>query len=252
MTKQEKQNKKPVDGFQTVAMMQSIKEMKDEEKKKDITNIIEYISSKKCIPRTNRAECIFEIIGTCCHFLRLTHQYQLPTEIWMKIAAFTTWLKRRKDGFISNSIGILVGGDLEDVTENRKESSRQARRHEKAKEGDESVIARSETCMNTKPHENYMTKLQDGEKKQKIEDVLNNISKITFTPRGDSRGGKKSFKQFEEVWSKAVKMEKTIQGFFKLNLLKEDLNKAYAEWMEIARTLEKDMGRPDGPNRKRI
>eukprot|EP00536_Pseudo-nitzschia_multiseries_P014435 jgi/Psemu1/38635/gm1.38635_g len=35
-------------------------------------------------------------------------------------------------------------------------------------------------------------------------------------------------------------MEKAIQGLLKLNLQKEDLNKAYAEWMEIARTLEKD------------
>eukprot|EP00536_Pseudo-nitzschia_multiseries_P008710 jgi/Psemu1/21185/gm1.21185_g len=142
--------------------------------------------------------------------------------------------------------------ELEDATENRKDSCRQARRHKRAKKGDESVIARSETYMDTKPHENYMTKLQDGEKKQKIEDVPNNISKITFTPSGNSRGGKKYFKQLEDVWSKgasdccyeipqAVKMEKAIQGFFKLNLQKEDLYKAYAEWMEIAGTLEKDM-----------
>eukprot|EP00536_Pseudo-nitzschia_multiseries_P014990 jgi/Psemu1/40807/gm1.40807_g len=147
--------------------------------------------------------------------------------------------------------------EFEDVTENRNESSRQARRHKKATEGDESVIARSEAYMNTKPHENYMTKLQDGEKKQKIEDVLNNISKITFTPSGDSRGGKKYFKEFEAVWSKgasdccyeipqAVKMEKAIQGFFKLNLQKEDLNKAYAEWMEIVGTLEKDKRELEG------
>eukprot|EP00536_Pseudo-nitzschia_multiseries_P013936 jgi/Psemu1/36923/gm1.36923_g len=35
-------------------------------------------------------------------------------------------------------------------------------------------------------------------------------------------------------------MEKAIQGFSKLNLWKEDLNKAYVEWMEIAGALEKN------------
>eukprot|EP00536_Pseudo-nitzschia_multiseries_P005853 jgi/Psemu1/13807/gm1.13807_g len=133
--------------------------------------------------------------------------------------------------------------ELKDGTENTKEICQQARRHKRAKEGDESVIARSETYMDTKPHENYMTKLQDGEKQQMIEDVLNNISKITFTPSGNCRGGMKYFRQVKDVCSKVVKMEKAIQGFLKLNLWKEDLNKAYAEWMEITGTLEKDMVR---------
>eukprot|EP00536_Pseudo-nitzschia_multiseries_P000628 jgi/Psemu1/1436/gm1.1436_g len=86
MTNPEKQNRKPVDDFQTVAMMQSIEEMKDHKKKETITKTIDYISAKKYIPQTNRTECIFEVIETFCHYLRLKHQYQLPAEIWMKIA----------------------------------------------------------------------------------------------------------------------------------------------------------------------
>eukprot|EP00536_Pseudo-nitzschia_multiseries_P013935 jgi/Psemu1/36922/gm1.36922_g len=127
--------KEPVDDFQTVAMMQSIKEMKDEEKKKTITNIIEYISAKKYIPRTNGAECIFEIIDTCCHYLRLTHQYQLPTEIWMKITLNKDfynlaeedkrWIdfKQHWNTSLRRLFQVVLPEELEDVTENRKESS---------------------------------------------------------------------------------------------------------------------------------
>eukprot|EP00536_Pseudo-nitzschia_multiseries_P006339 jgi/Psemu1/15008/gm1.15008_g len=292
MTNPEKQNRKPVDDLQTVAMMQSIEQMKDHKKKETITKTIDYILAKKYIPRTNGAECIFEVIENFCHYLRLKHQYQLPTEIQMKIAvtvffstikterkwmAYIRWMmidklnkgfyglaeederwidfKQHWNTHLKRLYQAVPLEELEDGTENMKESCRQARRHKRAKEGDESVIARSETYMDTKPHENYMTKLQDGEKKQMIEDVLNNISKIAFTPSGNCRGGMKYFRQVKDVCSKgksdcyyeipqAVKMEKAIQGFLKLNLRKEDLNKAYVEWMEIAGTLEKDkMGR---------
>eukprot|EP00536_Pseudo-nitzschia_multiseries_P017607 jgi/Psemu1/51713/gm1.51713_g len=119
------------------------------------------------------------------------------------------------------------------------ESIIEAKRHKRAKEGNRSVIARSETYMDTKPHENFMTELQDGEKKQRIRDVLNNISKITFTPSGDwCRGGEKYSKQVEDVCTKG-ESDCWYEIPQALNLRKKDLNKAYVEWMEIARTLER-------------
>eukprot|EP00536_Pseudo-nitzschia_multiseries_P013876 jgi/Psemu1/36772/gm1.36772_g len=88
MTTQEKQIGKLENDFQTVAMMQSIKEMKDCKKKNSTTSIIEHISAKKYIP--------------------LKHQYQLPTEIRMKIAGMYAihkdWMQ--KD---SGSYSKLVG-----------------------------------------------------------------------------------------------------------------------------------------------
>eukprot|EP00536_Pseudo-nitzschia_multiseries_P010305 jgi/Psemu1/25541/gm1.25541_g len=84
--KNEKQIGKPEDDFQTVAMMQSIEEMKDCKKKNSMTSIIEHISAKKYIPQTKGAESIFKVLETYFQYMRLKHQYQLPTEIWMKIA----------------------------------------------------------------------------------------------------------------------------------------------------------------------
>eukprot|EP00536_Pseudo-nitzschia_multiseries_P007338 jgi/Psemu1/17746/gm1.17746_g len=242
MTTLEKQIGKPEDDFQTVAMMQIIEEMKDCKKKNSITSIIEHISGNK-ISRKRKERNLSS---------KLKHQYQLPMEIQMKIAD-ERWIhfKQHWNYRLKILYQAVPSEDLEDDTEYIKANCQQTKRHKRAKEGDESVIARSETYMDTKPHENFMTELQDGEKKQMIKDVLNNISKISFTPSGDCRSGEKYFKQVEDVCTKGeldccyempqvVKMEKAIQWFFKLNLQKEDLNKAYAEWMEIAGTLEKD------------
>eukprot|EP00536_Pseudo-nitzschia_multiseries_P001337 jgi/Psemu1/3114/gm1.3114_g len=85
MTTQEKQIGKPEDDFQT--------------KKNSLTSIIEQISAKKYIPQTKGAESIFKVLETFCRYMRLKHQYQLPTEIWMKIAM-------QKD---SDSYSKLVG-----------------------------------------------------------------------------------------------------------------------------------------------
>eukprot|EP00536_Pseudo-nitzschia_multiseries_P011579 jgi/Psemu1/29384/gm1.29384_g len=255
MTNPEKQNRKPVDDFQTVPMMRSIEGMKDHKKKETITKTIDYISAKKYIPQTNRAECIFELKIEASEMDGI-HQ------IWMVMDKLNKgfydlaeenerWIdfKQHWNTCLKIWYQMVPSEELEDGTENTKESCQQARRHKRAKEGDKSVIAKSETYMDTKHHENYMRKLKDGEKKQMIADVLNNISNMTFTPSGNCRGGMKYFRQVEDVCSKgeldccyeitqAVKTEKAILGFFKLNVRKEDLNKAYAEWMEIAGTLE--------------
>eukprot|EP00536_Pseudo-nitzschia_multiseries_P017718 jgi/Psemu1/52204/gm1.52204_g len=219
MTIPEKQNRKLVDDFQTVAMMQSMKEMKDCKKKNSITSIIEHISAKKYIPQTKGAESIFEVLETFCQYMRLKHQYQLPEEIWMKIA---DWMQKDSDSY-SELVGqdkrwidfkqhwntrlkilyqAVPSEELKDGTENikgnRRQTKKERKRHNIAKKGDKSVRARSETYMDTKHHENFMMELQDGERKQMIEDVLNNILKITFTLSGDCRGEEKYFKQIKD------------------------------------------------------
>eukprot|EP00536_Pseudo-nitzschia_multiseries_P015284 jgi/Psemu1/41912/gm1.41912_g len=147
---------------------------------------------------------------------------------------------------------VVSPEEFNDGTDDTTVYRRQRKEHKKAKKEDDSVRAKSVAYMDTKYHEIFMTEIKDGEKKQLIEEqMLNNISKLTYTLSGDCSGGENHFKQFQNVLRKgelkcryelpeAVCMEKAIQGFLKLNLPKGDLNKAYAEWMEIAGTLKED------------
>eukprot|EP00536_Pseudo-nitzschia_multiseries_P014617 jgi/Psemu1/39455/gm1.39455_g len=73
MTTPEKQKEKPEDDFQTVAIMQSIEEMKDCKKNNSIASIIEHISAKKYIPQMKGAESIFEVLETFCQYMRLKY-----------------------------------------------------------------------------------------------------------------------------------------------------------------------------------
>eukprot|EP00536_Pseudo-nitzschia_multiseries_P007099 jgi/Psemu1/16965/gm1.16965_g len=142
MTNLEKQNRKPVDDFQTVAMMQSIEEIKDHKKKETITKAIDYISAKKYIPRKNEAECIFEEMDGIHQIWMMMDKlnkgfYDLAEEDERWIDFKQHWNTRLKRLYQA-----VPSEELEDGTENTKGSCQQARKHKRAKEGDESVIAR--------------------------------------------------------------------------------------------------------------
>eukprot|EP00536_Pseudo-nitzschia_multiseries_P010441 jgi/Psemu1/25982/gm1.25982_g len=194
MATQNQQPSELEDYFQTDNMMKSIKEMNNR-KKKCITSMIAYNSANKYIPRANGAESIFEVLETYFEYVRLKHQLYL----------------------------VMTLNGIDDGMDNIMVYHQQLEKQDKARKGDDSVSAKSLAYSDTIPHEIFMSEIKDGEQKQLIEEMLKNISNLTYLPRGDCTCSEYYFKQFNNV------------------LREKDMNKAYAEWVEIARTLEEKM-----------
>eukprot|EP00536_Pseudo-nitzschia_multiseries_P005872 jgi/Psemu1/13867/gm1.13867_g len=245
MTTQEKQIRKPEDDFQTVAMMQSIEEMKDCKKKNYITSIIEHISAKKYILRMKGAESF------CRKGMYAIHQdwMQKDSDSYSELVGQDErWIdyKQHWNTCLKILYQAVLSEELEDGTENIKgncqQTKKERKRHKRAKEGDESVIARmrEQDWIDFKQHwneslqdmyhenrrlkeeeeasdksvkemaEKYMnteqhTKPESNEgkrKKRKLKGMVDNICKLKFCPK---KGAEKYFREFDALWEETVR-----------------------------------------------
>eukprot|EP00536_Pseudo-nitzschia_multiseries_P012271 jgi/Psemu1/31554/gm1.31554_g len=100
---------------------------------------------------------------------------------------------------------VVTVKKIDNTTDDSTEYQQQWEKHDKARNGDCSVSAKSSLYIDTSPHVQCMKK-KDGEQKQLIKEMLEKISNLNYCPKGDSIGAEYYLKKFKDRrWKKVLK-----------------------------------------------